>query len=103
MTQQTDIASQFEPTTVGVNTKVNLINWATGVQIFDGWSMESLRNKSEWYWVGVPATVRNSGVRAVKGAATLEEAYAIAAELLPAAARRMARSHIAALKQNQSH
>jgi hypothetical protein len=99
---ENEIASQFESTTVGVNTTFNVINWATGVQIFDGWSMESLRNKGEWYWVGVPATVRNSGVRAMKGAATLDEAYAIAAELMPAAARRMARSHAAALKQNQA-
>lgn len=108
MTTQTtahanEIATRFVPTTVGVNTDVNLIDWASRVQIFSGWSMQSLRNGSEWFWVGIPAHVRNTGVRAIRGAATLAEAYAIAAELIPAAERKLNKLHAQAAQLNEEN
>lgn len=88
----------FEPTTVGVNADFNVIHWATGVQIFSGWACKS----PEWYWIAVPATARNSGVRAVEGFATKDEAYAAAEKLVQVAAKTMGRRHAEALRMDRA-
>ena len=89
----------FKNTTVGLNITdgdTNMIDYTTGVQIWQSWI-----GADKAFAIGVPASVRNGGVRCVKIVRTIEEAVAFAGgELADKAARRMARLHAAALKIN---
>lgn len=100
----TDIASRFQPTSVGVNVPAghtNLIDYATGIQIWSGWSIRpSGRLHEGGFRVGIPATAKNSGVKAVTYGETLEEAFVLAAALYDKAAAKMARLHREALKMD---
>ncbi len=90
-------------TTVGVNVlngETNLIDYASGVQIWTGWSFRDGELHEGGFWVGVPARVRNSGVRAIDYRKTLDEAVELAKELHVKAAAKMARLHAAAIKLN---
>lgn len=87
------MTANFTTTTLGLDyAEVNLIDSASRVQIFQG----SLGR----FYIGVPATVRNSGVKAVSGHATLADAIAAAAPVVAKQAAKMAKLHAAALKMN---
>lgn len=88
-------APEFVPTTVGLNyAEVNLINWASRVQVYQG----TLGR----FYVAVPTTARHTGIRAVSGHATLSEAIAAAAPVVEKQTVRMNRIHAAANKINAS-
>jgi hypothetical protein len=91
---------QFKATNDGMRTRLNVIDYTTGVQV---WQMASdALFCPDLFYVGVPASARNTGVRAVHWVDTLEEALTIAAEMSPAAARSMARKHAEALRMNKA-
>jgi hypothetical protein len=99
----TATATRFQTTTVGINAfdgETNLIDYTTGVQIWSGWGMVDGRVHEGGFRVGIPATVKNSGVKAVAYGKTLDEAFAIAAEIGVKAAAKMARLHAEALRMN---
>lgn len=101
----TEIATRFQTTTVGINAfegETNLIDYTTGIQIWSGWGMVDGRVHEGGFRIGVPATVKNSGVKAVAYGKTLEEALAVAETLRPTAAAKMARLHSEALKMDAS-
>lgn len=98
--------AQFVETEVGVNVyreggEQNLIHWQSGVQIWSGWSYRDGELHTGGFWVGVPAHVRNTGVRAIDYRRTLGEAVEYAATLVPDAERKMIRRHTDALRADK--
>jgi hypothetical protein len=82
----------FENTTLGVNADINMINHASRVQVYLG--------ALDKFYVAVPASVRNGGVRGLKSANTLAEALTIAESLVEKYTAKMNRLHATALKMN---
>lgn len=83
----------FVNTTAGLDyAEINLINWASRVQVFQG----TLGR----FYVGVPAGVRNTGVKAVKGFDTVADALTYARTIVGEYTEKMNRIHARALKMN---
>jgi hypothetical protein len=84
----------FKNTTAAIDTDVNMIDYSSGVQVYRG----TLR-----FYVAVPASAKNGGVRAIVGADTLNEALALGEALVPQYRTKMDRIHARALKMNAAH